>query len=275
MAMQWRAVREGKWSGRSYWSPGSGIEARIDAYLVWADATAFADIRRNVDEIDWVPLLIELKPGKTASDFADAVSAPAFKEWVRVPDVYGDRRVGELAEARYCTASVKKEFFARLHRPPLKEYLERFELGLPAAAPLDGEKPAPDSHTALDRPVVVVGTIDDNFAFAHANFREAGATTTRIDSLWMQDGTRDPASGFGYGREISGGDINHWLREATLAGNVDEDDAYRRADYAGATKRLAHGTHVLDLSAGVRPADVSEAAPRLVCVQFPDRKSVV
>ena len=116
---------------------------------------------------------------------------------MRMPDVY--RTVRELGGARYCTATVKKEFFARLHELPLVEYVERFELGLPAATPQDGPAPAPESNAPVNRPVVVIGTIDDNFAFAHARFREQGAATTRIDYVWTQDASSEPASGFGYG----------------------------------------------------------------------------
>lgn len=266
MAMEWKAVPHGEWSGKSYWAGAM----RIDAYLVWADATGFADILRKGTAVDWLPLLIELREGKTASDFAEKVEAADVGEWLRVPEVYGSRTVPGMGDARYCTAIVQPEFFGRLDEPLLKQFLERFEMGLPSITP-GVEAPRPAPRTSWNRPLVVVGTIDDNFAFAHARFREQDAATTRIDCLWTQDGAADAAGGFGYGREITGRAIDGWMKDATREGAVDEDSVYRKAKYADAAKRLAHGTHVLDAAAGEEPLDVADNAPRLVCVQFPER----
>jgi hypothetical protein len=286
MGLQWKPVETGQWSGKKhekYWLARRGAP-RIDAYLVWADATGFADIRRNDTAIAWVPLLIELKAGKTTAQFAAMVAKPQFKSWIRVPEVYRNSSVKSLERTRFCTVAVTKEAVGYLQRGDLDKYVARCELGLPTVSPIDADAHEPQPRSPASGRTVVVGTIDDNFAFAHARFRESEAAerfqelkppTTRIDYLWTQDPAAGPAAqpvpGMGYGREIERSAINTWLEEATRAGTVNEDQVYERARYKDAQKRVAHGTHVMDLCSGADPAKMNGNAHRLVCVQFPSR----
>src|SRR3954447_22618842 len=68
---RWESVAAGAWSGQRYWSDPQ--RPRPDSYMVWADATGFADIAPDPGEVETVPVLIELKLGKTAAAWAKAV----------------------------------------------------------------------------------------------------------------------------------------------------------------------------------------------------------
>jgi hypothetical protein len=117
---------------------------------------------------------------------------------------------------------------------------------------------------------VVIGVIDNGFAFAHARFRNAAGT--RIEYLWRQDfmGGKSPWTP---GVELTKADIN----PAVMARGVDEDSIYRRIgglDYGkGGFKplglRRSHGTHVLDLAAGADPDDNIVDRP-IIAVDMPD-----
>jgi subtilisin family serine protease len=84
---------------------------------------------------------------------------------------------------------------------------------------------------------VVVGIVDFDCDFAHANFRRNGKT--RLLALWDQTGPTAPDSPFGYGRLIGPSEI-----DAALA----SPNPYATLGYdPGAA---AHGTHVMDIAAG-------------------------
>jgi hypothetical protein len=272
MELRWGPVTIGAWSGQRYWQDLSPQDGRVDAYMVWADITEFTDIKRNSADIQWVPLLLELKEGDSAEKFAED-AAKGFGRWIRVPQVYR-RPAARLDNTRFCTAAVTKKFFQVMRKSrnhPLLRRIRRFEMGLPTMRPDDGEFPVPDAGRDYGERVVVVGTIDDNFAFAHARFRDRKPGSMRIDYFWMQDPDQGPVGGFGYGREISAASIGNWLEGATIAGVVDEDAVYRTAGYRDVRKRLAHGTHVMDISCGEKPEELPQRSPRMVCVQFPSR----
>lgn len=154
----------------------------------------------------------------------------------------------------------------------------------PAARPGKAAVPAPGDGT------VVIGIIDDTLCFAHERFRIGDKT--RVEYVWLQDGIR-PAPGapvyngtppVSYGRELAKDDqppykgIDTIIAECTHAGAVDEDEVYRRtglvdflhAGQQGAAKRVAHGTHVMDLAAGEDAGSKCENRP-IVCVQLPNK----
>lgn len=272
MRYNWTPISRGAWSGARYWR---GSDApRVDAYLVWADATRFTDLLRTPRDVRWLPLLIELKHGHTAGEWAGLVHP--LRAWLRVPYAYRNPPAG-LGSTRHCTALVRPPFFTKLRTESrLRDFIERFEFGLPSIGAPQPEVTvvAPDVPPRMPRrtPAVVIGSIDDDFAFANGRFREAGARTTRIEYLWSQDGSC-PVDGFDYGREWPASEINAAFSAAQSAGHVDEDEVYRRAGYHGARQRLAHGTHVMDLSGGADPDSLKGDDARHVCVQLPARDS--
>jgi len=163
-----------------------------------------------------------------------------------------------------------------------KRPLKRAAAKQPSAPQAKGKAPA------APRDLVVVGIIDDAICFASDRFRIGDKA--RVEYFWIQDGIR-PAPGapvysgsppVSYGLEIAKQDqppykgIDTMLAECTHAGAVDEDEVYRRtglidfrhAGQQAAAKRMAHGTHVMDLAAGEDPDGKCENRP-LVCVQLP------
>lgn len=175
-------------------------------------------------------------------------------------------------------ASVRKAR-AAAKRPPKR-----------AAAKQPAAKPAGRAARQPAHDTVVVGIIDDALCFAHERFRIGDKT--RVEFVWLQGGVR-PAPGspayagtppVSYGLELAKEDrppykgIDTVLAECTHAGAVDEDEVYRRtglvdflhAGQQAAAKRIAHGTHVMDLAAGEDPAGKCENRP-IVCVQLPAR----
>ena len=91
---------------------------------------------------------------------------------------------------------------------------------------------------------VIVGIIDLGCDFAHKNFRHQDGST-RLLTLWDQNGQSSPDSPCGYGKVYSQDEINLALQAA---------DPYEALGYGPATDTLwdkgAHGTHVMDIAAG-------------------------
>lgn len=256
---KWTPLTKGAWTGINYWSKGSGV--RIDPYMIWADATAFADLPHEPDPIEWVPILMELR--KKATDFAAKVAGVS---WIKISPLYTHPAKG-LEESRYCTAIVKKRFFSELGTFLINQYVERFELGYPVIVPSDT---SPARRTTSDRGAVapvVVGVIDNGMAFAHRRFR-IGDESTRVEYFWSQDGSS--ASPVFYGAEWKKADIVRWMRSSMKAGLVNEDDVYRLAGYREVGKRITHGTHVMDVACGEEPS-FGAKAPKIICVELPGR----
>ena len=125
--------------------------------------------------------------------------------------------------------------------------------------------------------LVVIGIIDDGIAFAHERFR-SGLQQSRIESFWHQDPADLDRGNKGldrpyYGVEFKKDHINSLL--ALNGSIVDEDLVYSTAgtlDFADPEahrslgRRVAHGTHVLDLAAGAAWAD--DKAPPIIAVQL-------
>lgn len=253
--------------------------ARIDPYLVWAAATAFADYAGV--PTGQVPALIELKTGHDGRDLQREGQGE-----VTVPPAY--------ATARVCSVTIGAGFHRRMRlHAPLGDIVSRVELALPVAAPRAvqvsptapsaGLPPAPGTGAA------VLGVIDDGCAFAHASLRSWDGTGWRSRIAWLWDQRTDaPAFGalggvpadFGYGAEVPAATIEQYLNGATRGGRLDEATCHEAAGYRRLRRRATHGMHVLDIAAGPvapsqrldaqhRPAPTTTPDGTLVFVQLP------
>jgi hypothetical protein len=259
----WHQLKDGAWSGRNYWTASPDVKARVDPYMVWADATNFADLAGGEDAVKWVPVIIELKQG-TVKKFAELLLS---EPWIRVSSLYRSPCEG-LEDTTFCTAVVAAEFFAQLGNAPLQDYIERFEIGYPVITP---SEPGDEAEvSASSGGPVVIGIIDDGLAFAHRRFRKRDGSA-RVEFFWTQDGSSAGVPGPGYGKEFSKSQIDVWLEKASPGGMLDEDRVYQIAEYRGVTQRAAHGTHIMDLACGEDPQELDLNTPRIVCVQLPKR----
>jgi hypothetical protein len=264
------------WTGVDWTKADSG-RTRIDPYLVWAEATNFIDLGVKPKPRMRVPLIIELAGEHEAWEFADLVQKRTDWDFIKMSELYLNPPE-ELKHTKFCTAIVTRAFFTELGRPPLSEWIARFELGLPMRpepGAEDGGLPPPrESGQAPARSATaIVGIIDDGMAFAHERFRARNGGT-RIDYFWNQG---YPALNLsptnligipGYGRDFDKAEIDELMKVSTRRGLVDEDLVYRKAAYREVGRSWAHGTHVMDLACGLNPADVTDSSPHIVCVQL-------
>ncbi|MDB5921369.1 MAG: hypothetical protein JWN13_305 [Betaproteobacteria bacterium] len=287
MATHWKSGYDlsASWTGQD-WLGTTGRTLRIDPYLVWAESTKFVDLAGTPKE--WVPVLIEVETVGTrqfAQKIAQRADNQGDETWFKLHHWYSDP-APFLEEATFCTALVKKAFFQKLLAgepvgstdDPLHTLIKRFELGLPIVtkADLERDPPKPRMNLPYKNGAVpcVVGIIDDGLAFAHARFRKQDGTT-RVDFFWDQGyyspNVQEPV----YGREYSNADIDDYMKRSTARGVVDEEAVYRLAGYREVRRRIAHGTHVLDLACGCDPGDLHAESPRIVGVQLqvPSRKT--
>lgn len=257
------------WSG----AIASGYR-RPDPYLRWSALTRFTDAGGLTDSDNWVAIILELDV--PAINFAEKVKT---KSWIKIDALY-TAPPAALKSARYCTAIVRRGFFAALknNSDGLKDIVRRFELVF-ALVPKDlSSMDAQDFQLAsqafkrASAPLTcVVGIIDDGIAFAHERFRSgAFPATTRIGAFWNQGIFSAKTATPLYGRELSNADINSLLQK-----EPDEDAVYRAANYAEVRRRFAHGTFVLDTAAGFDPATLPDKAPAIVAVQLqsPSRRT--
>jgi len=216
--------------------------AHADPYLVWAEATHFADLCREGQAApDRVRVLVELGDDVTPADLQRALGAHG---------AVGAAYVARL-ELRHCTAHFDAQACKRFCDPG-NGIVKRFELAepvVPRRTPERPQPPPPPSRTVaaeLCRGNVLLAVIDHGCPFAHAAFRPDGRP--RVLSLWDQDprpafGTQAlpgavPAAG--YGREICRQEIEDLL-----------------ASCRGALPRTAPRRHAW----GARDGPVHRAAP--------------
>lgn len=269
---------------------------RADPYYEWALTTGF----RYYGSAQWLPVLIELKKGRTAQSFAEKVSESRrhnsnpnlWAAQIRVPSFYETPPARLFRRStRFLAVLVGKQLLADIYNNGdyPAEWIERFELGR-ATATLDCASPEPDAANLpdfTDHPLVVTGVIDDGIAFAHDRFWRAWRKT-RIEYFWDQ---LVPECGmkctWGYGREFtkrksgSGFDdhsIDDLMEASTYGGLVDEDEVYRHSGFFDQNQpghkplaaRASHGAHVMDLACSGDPmkAPAPDRWP-IVAVQLP------
>lgn len=237
-----------------------------DPYLNWAIATQFAGHSALAKRPGngFLPLLIK----------APLKSTELPETW-RVPRHYASR-----AATRFWTAWVPAA-----DRDALADLDLDCAMSLPLrevspTAPL--REPVPPEAAEDDTPLI--GVIDNGCAFLNQVFSRPGhPETTRFISLWRQRpaSASDPAwqvpADFGYGLELLGRDIHP-------GPEVDEPSDYARLGYPvdreGRLSDMLHGTHVLDIAAGLpqdlpaqaaaKPAKADEACSAdLVFVELP------
>ena len=265
-----------------------------DPLFAWAVRTRF---RYLGGEPAFVPLLVQTS-GATAAEVAAALSSDNGHDepvW-RIPALFMEPPKG-LEKSRHFCILLDWTDKSRIASLGVLDTLERkfgarYEFGLPigsasagsprvpASRPLNWQAPpapigtdGPPSTAALkpkSRPAVVIGVIDDGLGLAHERFRHAAGGSTRIESTWVQSLTQ-------VGIEILASDIDAAVAASTHAGLVDESEVYRilgLADFGIAThktmgRRVAHGTHVMDIAAGCDPGTAPANVP-IVGVQLPE-----
>ncbi|MEM6477786.1 MAG: hypothetical protein AAF647_01945, partial [Pseudomonadota bacterium] len=118
-----------------------------------------------------------------------------------------------------------------------------------------------------NKPLIVIGVIDDGIPFAHRAF-DGPDGRTRVEACWMQGMAQDGSGRVRFGREVTGDDI---MALRTTHGD-DEDAIYRAAGALGGgglspsslIGDLCHGAHTL----GALAAD-SDVQVRIIAVDLP------
>jgi hypothetical protein len=167
-------------------------------------------------------------------------------------------------------------FCPRSRIDSLPPFWRLIEVGPPLLLP-DAADPAPGQDLRategdLDPRLPVAAVIDDGIAFLNARFR-ANPRHTRIRAVWLQASDALSAGDVVCGQVLTGPDI-----DAHLATGGEEAEVYAQVnralhpvtDGALTNRRVAHGTHVLDLAAGAAPwgADAMRDLP-ILAVQLP------
>lgn len=255
--------------------------ARIDPYLMWADATRFAGFAENVP--DRIAIAFEVDP---KAEGLAALGKPFTSPLVD----------GEAVEigSRFGVASVRTLGLSWLLDPAVQRLIPRFEIGMPLGGAARGLRSGllrseldQFDLGGADAPVAAV--IDDGCPFAHMAFRtrKGKRWRTRIAALWFQEDRTQ----FGF----SGSELDNYINRSAQLGVVDERACYSslRDDlrHRLPTPSLAdgwwhrmmgpatHGAHVLDIFAGspnplakrYRIGSVGDRAEqaRIVFVQLP------
>lgn len=240
------------------------VDAPVDAYLRWADATRFEHYVRperftGTSVPASVSVLIELEQASQLGELKAKGEAPLS---LRGEDV--------LVGSRFFAATAKTWFFDALHAGQLKGIVRRVEMGMPvipsrparphaSVAPASPQNEPVQEQKLRDRTELLIAVIDDGCAFAHTSFRRDDGST-RVVALWDQDERPafgvSPACGtvplgFDYGREVSGAELDAVMSvHGGVDGILDETACYAAINDRALHRRLAHGPHVLDLIAG-------------------------
>lgn len=126
-----------------------------------------------------------------------------------------------------------------------------------------------------DRPPrAIVGVIDHAINIFHHRFQLVAGQETRITYAWMQGGQFDETAGetVPFGREWTRDDINTALQniggdDDALLRQLDAD--FSRTGLHPLALRAAHGTHVLDLAAGMDPDQGMGGDVPIIAVNLP------
>jgi hypothetical protein len=195
------------------------------------------------------------KPGLTlAATAADEVAVvsrvTSVDEWEALADVLPGSTLGRLPDTTWIvTARLPIERAESIRAEPCVVSLKAAQSVQPSlAATVAAMKVAPAALPAGTDPAggegVVIGIVDFGCDFAHSNFRNADGST-RIEAIWHQAGVATPTSPFGYGRLILAADIDAALAAPSPYSALRYGPAPDTAQELG-----AHGTHVMDISAG-------------------------
>jgi Subtilase family len=240
----------------------------LDPYLVWADLSGFAHLRKSPSQVPdnyrpkILPVLIELQDNISAQDLVAALTPPGLQRsqepagkgeqspQLTIPSAYLN---GPLAFAgAVLPAQANQAFFQKFKPEALAKFVRRIEIDLPqdavlALKPLDKDAPPAQGRQPLRGKVVAI--IDDGCAFAHPHFVRpvAGAPlfATRVKRLWDMN-VRGPQSPVGspaifagmgypgqYGCDYADSDLNALIAKHTHSGRIDEDNVY--AEFAAST----------------------------------------
>ena len=199
-------------------------QAGIDANLVWADASRFAEFLRPGEPVPaLLPFIVELKAGIGSG----ALNAVAMLDRLlghqgHVPLIYprGDSHV------RHCTAWFSHAFCRQLlsGSSPANAVIERFELQMPVIPGRPGPHAPgalPVPRTVLNRPSAghtLIGVIDSGCPFAAAQLQAPGRRGTRLIGLWDQD-ERPGMTGVGASRPNGIARLNRSRSASRPSGN--------------------------------------------------------
>ena len=269
---------------------GSGSKRPFQPDLNWAIATNFAYLRPG----EWLPLLVEFDPKSFSNEagsnpwkwFVDKKWLPrSFGDDVLVPTLFRNLPAALVQSPKFtfCVLLVRRKAASSVLA--MQEWNMTI-LGAEVGPPIDlvaikAEALSPSISKApgsIGR--VVMGVIDQGIAFAHPRFRNQ--TGSRVEYIWQQDVVPSPQflSPLGVfpslaapGRMFKAVDIDNAL---TAAGG-DEEAAYRAIGgldysvegYKPLARARSHGTMVLDLMAGVEPADNVTTRP-IIAVDMPE-----
>ena len=99
-------------------------------------------------------------------------------------------------------------------------------------------------------PNKVLGIIDDGCPFAHRAYRTNAAAPFAVKFIWDQGGTSLGSPPVNYGRTLLEGQLQTLVVNATAAGVVDEDAAYRKSGLPSLRDATGHGAQVMSHATG-------------------------
>ena len=243
----------------------------VDPYLRWHAATGFEYLP---DDRSKLPLTLRLADGKATESLTEVLRRATGKHVFEFPSNQGEgryltliltlnRMAALLGDAQW--AGKVEQILAG---QPLHASLNSVDLnGWPTPKPLP-PKPVGTSNASngnAERPKVVIAVIDDGIAFAHHRFWDEGGRT-RVRAFWDQDSQY----------WLSGPYIDYSITQHRSGSVVDEDalyaseglNNYAKDEHKRVGRRIAHGTHVLDLAAAL-PLGSTSSERAIIAVQLP------
>lgn len=158
----------------------------------------------------------------------------------------GDIVTGSVSSVDFAAVSEHDNVISLRSSRPIYHDLERSVREI-RADPATLRSVLPEDLRGLDGRGVIVGIIDTDADFAHANFRDEHGNT-RLLALWDQRGGKTGMSprDFGYGREYLREKINAALRTSTPYTHL----GYTPRRWDPRRSSGSHGTFVMDIAAG-------------------------
>lgn len=202
------------------------------------------------DGIVWVDILAELAPGATVNELAGVAEIRGAIQTSPHDEKYGVNSISSPADSirHFVSGRVNA-----LQLPELLPFTSRLKAARPVGPELYNSVPAIEADkatlSALDFPAnitgqgVIIGVVDMGCDFNHPYFHRPD-NSSRILFLWDQNGTTGPPPApYNYGREYTQAELTNVIQ---AGGNVYDALKYTPKD-------RAHGTHVMDISAGSAP----------------------